>query len=722
MQSAALQMATRLFLVSLALCLAFTLHVAGNVAETVCKYDSKNPAVCTLPPADDILYMGDSTMSHLFSQSKPAFRGKSVCKELVPFAKCNIAKYLGFTQVDESDWVRPGPTVGPACNVQKCHPGCSECTSCAPAKYVCSNNRSMEYIPIEFARDVEVQSTNGKMSSTQEHVGRYLMDHPKDLCVVSTGLHDAALTDQERMFTRNVLVYLELIRPGCKRIVWITSTAVRGDPKRPQNNTILRRRDQEVIALFTVTSTIPELRFVDVFEASVEWEHVDNVHLTQAWYRLLGDNLIGSTVSATQHERQLLPAPTIELPAGARFDPMTGKPLAQPAAPVHRMFDPMTGQRLSAAAAEAATARPPAAAPPNSQPPLFTGRISGIANAGYKKRAYLVAIKKSIAGLCDWTIITSGDHGTEVIKQRSPPRTIYLSLVSIQRDARQPQNPIVMLSSLLETGAITAPFVLLSGSTDMTFPHQKDKRMGDWLPDFHALIMKVASSPLVERWNVENLVGPYHPKMVPMPLGFLGTGCQGPRQVQYPCDKEIWADVNTRAPLASRPLTMMCTGRNHFGTNGQFDDRNNAIAKCKEGGIWADFVQQASNTKLSHKAFIASQMNVSFMMCPHGGGVDPAPKAFESLASGAIPIVQRSDLYDAYKVFPIAWVDDFSPESITEAKLKAWRDELAPRFDDPEEAKKLAEQLTMRYWWHYAVDGTSAEADPIYPAWPDGLL
>ena len=103
------------------------------------------------------------------------------------------------------------------------------------------------------------------------------------------------------------------------------------------------------------------------------------------------------------------------------------------------------------------------------------------------------------------------------------------------------------------------------------------------------------------------------------------------------------------------------------------------------------------------------------MLCPHGGGVDPSPKAFEALAVGTIPIVQRSDVYDAYKYLPIAWVDDFSEESISEAKLRAWRDELAPRFDNPEEAKRLAEQLTMRYWWGYAVNGTSAEAPPIFP-------
>lgn len=40
----------------------------------------------------------------------------------------------------------------------------------------------------------------------------------------------------------------------------------------------------------------------------------------------------------------------LSAPAGARFDPMTGKPLAPPSPPQPARFDPMTGQPLQAAA------------------------------------------------------------------------------------------------------------------------------------------------------------------------------------------------------------------------------------------------------------------------------------------------------------------------------------------------------------------------------------
>ena len=146
-------------------------------------------------------------------------------------------------------------------------------------------------MPVEFARDVEIQTVDEptKGMTTQQHVGRYLTAHPKDLCVVNTGLHDAKLHDQERVFARNVLVYLELIKPGCTRIVWITTTAVKGVGTNVQNNSIIRLRDNDVLHWLL---GMPRVNVVDVFEESKKWEHVDNVHLSHAWYQLLADNLI----------------------------------------------------------------------------------------------------------------------------------------------------------------------------------------------------------------------------------------------------------------------------------------------------------------------------------------------------------------------------------------------------------------------------------------------
>jgi len=60
---------------------------------------------------------------------------------------------------------------------------------------------------------------------------------------------------------------------------------------------------------------------------------------------------------------------------------------------------------------------------------------------------------------------------------------------------------------------------------------------------------------------------------------------------------------------------------------------------------------------LSHKEFLRMAADAPFVACPHGGGVDPSPKAWEALLLGSVPIVQRGFVDDAYARFPVAFVD-----------------------------------------------------------------
>ena len=52
----------------------------------------------------------------------------------------------------------------------------------------------------------------------------------------------------------------------------------------------------------------------------------------------------------------------------------------------------------------------------------------------------------------------------------------------------------------------------------------------------------------------------------------------------------------------------------------------------------------ASHLQVDFNQFLSFLMNTSFTACAHGGGVDPAPKAFEALAAGSIPIIASSAL------------------------------------------------------------------------------
>ena len=48
-----------------------------------------------------------------------------------------------------------------------------------------------------------------------------------------------------------------------------------------------------------------------------------------------------------------------------------------------------------------------------------------------------------------------------------------------------------------------------------------------------------------------------------------------------------------------------------------------------------------SPTEISHAKFVWSVQNSQFVLCTHGGGLDPSPKAWESIYLGSIPIIQH---------------------------------------------------------------------------------
>jgi hypothetical protein len=61
--------------------------------------------------------------------------------------------------------------------------------------------------------------------------------------------------------------------------------------------------------------------------------------------------------------------------------------------------------------------------------------------------------------------------------------------------------------------------------------------------------------------------------------------------------------------------------------------------------------------------------DAQFCICARGGGYDPSPKAWSALINGCIPIIQHSPVDEAYSRFPVVFVDDWTPESLSEDKL-----------------------------------------------------
>lgn len=82
----------------------------------------------------------------------------------------------------------------------------------------------------------------------------------------------------------------------------------------------------------------------------------------------------------------------------------------------------------------------------------------------------------------------------------------------------------------------------------------------------------------------------------------------------------------------------------------------------------------------------------AFQISPRGNGLD-CFRTWESLFLGVIPIVRSSPLDALYRAeqLPVVIVEAW--EQVTEANLRRWQDELAPRFDDT-----LRHKLTCDFW------------------------
>ena len=132
---------------------------------------------------DSIVFFGDSTMGMLVGQfSKPMKRMNKSWP-----TRCSTVEILGFSRAP--DWLPPSSSsklwpVGPAANGLQ-NPWCHDCSGCDYLSFESespTNNSSTlmgslqltsaEYIPMEFALDVTLQTTAGR--TTQETIYAYL--------------------------------------------------------------------------------------------------------------------------------------------------------------------------------------------------------------------------------------------------------------------------------------------------------------------------------------------------------------------------------------------------------------------------------------------------------------------------------------------------------------------------------------------------------------------
>ncbi|PSC70491.1 Vacuolar sorting-associated 29 [Micractinium conductrix] len=119
--------------------------------------------------------------------------------------------YLGIAQRPAGQLVQPSAREGPTAHGLEHLPlGCRDCSGCDSSLRRCTAAETLEYIAVEFARDVSIQGPN--FTTTQENIVLgYLAHAPPDVVVLNAGLHDTSLQDSSpEAYEANMRWYLGL--------------------------------------------------------------------------------------------------------------------------------------------------------------------------------------------------------------------------------------------------------------------------------------------------------------------------------------------------------------------------------------------------------------------------------------------------------------------------------------------------------------------------------
>jgi hypothetical protein len=172
----------------------------------------------------------------------------------------------------------------------------------------------------------------------------------------------------------------------------------------------------------------------------------------------------------------------------------------------------------------------------------------------------------------------------------------------------------------------------------------------------------------------------------PLPVGF------NPEE-HVDTDIDTLLAIPVKRDILSRPLSMKCCARVRLGT--QWQDREMVHNLCNKA--WSSF---ADTKAIPKHEFFEKIQEYSFLLCPHGGGVDPNPNAFAAIYCATIPIMKRFiNCEIIYLGLPVVFVDDWTPEAITIDLLTEWKTNLAPYITDDNRRAEVLRKLTADYWW-----------------------
>lgn len=171
----------------------------------------------------------------------------------------------------------------------------------------------------------------------------------------------------------------------------------------------------------------------------------------------------------------------------------------------------------------------------------------------------------------------------------------------------------------------------------------------------------------------------------PFPVGFNPL-----EHLNHDIDTLLSKKINL--DIMNKPLIMKgCCRIRH---ESQWNDRRIVKSLCNTS--WRKF---SNWNNIPKELFFDEIQKYPFLLCPHGGGIDPNPKAFSAIYCGVIPIMKRFPNCDIlYNNLPVVFINDWKSNNITLDKLIKWRDELKSYFYDKDKRQRVLYKLTSEYW------------------------
>ena len=245
-----------------------------------------------------------------------------------------------------------------------------------------------------------------------------------------------------------------------------------------------------------------------------------------------------------------------------------------------------------------------------------------------------------------------------------------------------PNALLGFIESLRDNGIRPKLFVL--AGSDRTFPRQVDQRQPSNGPGALATARKIVAT--LEELNcsfwVENLdtegLGIHA-----LPTGFVPEGKPG--RIQRATPNLVLQPNNSDHPR------VLLFQRVRDGTQWETRRTVERIAKSR----WSDFVD-VYDGNVSPKRYRQILRTYPFNLCVEGGGLDPSPKAFESLWAGTIPIIRKNPTTEAYSALPVVVLEDWTADALNEALLREW---LARCRRDWPDWSVVRHRLSEAYWW-----------------------